>query len=154
HRRPRRRAAPRGRSVLRGRLASTPLRPGRPLPVEPRSAGRAGRGATDRRRCSAAVRTLRTFRRRSLMSTTRRTAGSRRTVPRAEIRTTVTVPLRFGDGYSAVATVVSFDGLVDGREHVALGLGPYASHVDGSPAPLVRPHSECLTGDIFGSQRC
>jgi GTP cyclohydrolase II len=22
------------------------------------------------------------------------------------------------------------------------------------PAPLVRPHSECLTGDVFGSQRC
>ena len=22
------------------------------------------------------------------------------------------------------------------------------------PAPLIRPHSECLTGDVFGSQRC
>jgi GTP cyclohydrolase II len=24
----------------------------------------------------------------------------------------------------------------------------------GGPAPLVRPHSECLTGDVFGSERC
>jgi 3,4-dihydroxy 2-butanone 4-phosphate synthase / GTP cyclohydrolase II len=39
---------------------------------------------------------------------------------------------------------------VDGREHIALVYGdPLA--VD---APLVRLHSECLTGDAFGSRRC
>ncbi|MEN3304329.1 MAG: cyclohydrolase, partial [Micromonosporaceae bacterium] len=52
----------------------------------------------------------------------------------------------------------SFDGLVDAREHVAFGLGDWAGSLDrhaaGGPAPLVRPHSECLTGDVFGSQRC
>ena len=26
--------------------------------------------------------------------------------------------------------------------------------IRGDPAPLVRAHSECLTGDVFGSQRC
>ena len=35
-------------------------------------------------------------------------------------------------------------------EHVALTMGDVA---DGTPV-LVRVHSECLTGDIFGSQRC
>jgi GTP cyclohydrolase II len=69
--------------------------------------------------------------------------------PAATIRTQVQVPLRFADGYSTAARVVTFDGLVDGREHLALGLGAPAGAV-----PLVRPHSECLTGDTFGSQRC
>jgi GTP cyclohydrolase II len=80
------------------------------------------------------------------------------TLPAATIRTQVTVPLRFADGYVATARVFSFDGLVDGREHLAFGLGDRAAVVrpdaPGDPAPLVRPHSECLTGDVFGSQRC
>jgi GTP cyclohydrolase II len=71
-------------------------------------------------------------------------------VPRAAVRTRVTVPLRFPDGYATTAEVHTFDGLVDGQEHVALALGDWA----GAPVPLVRPHSECLTGDVFGSQRC
>jgi GTP cyclohydrolase II len=81
-----------------------------------------------------------------------------RTPPPATIRTQVTVPLRFADGYATSARVFTFDGLVDGREHLAFGLGdragaftPEAHHVR---VPLVRPHSECLTGDVFGSQRC
>jgi GTP cyclohydrolase II len=77
----------------------------------------------------------------------------------AQIRNQVAVPLRFADGYATEARVFTFDGLVDGREHLALGLGAATC----SPAdvvgrwrrpPLVRPHSECLTGDVFGSQRC
>ena len=39
----------------------------------------------------------------------------------------VTVPLRFVDGYQATARVFTFDGVVDGREHPALGLGDRAS---------------------------
>ncbi|MFI5493904.1 GTP cyclohydrolase II [Actinoplanes sp. NPDC051859] len=73
-------------------------------------------------------------------------------VPQATVRTRVTVPLRFADGYSTTAHVLTFDGLADGREHLALGLGDY-EHAIGD-VPLVRPHSECLTGDVFGSQRC
>jgi 3,4-dihydroxy 2-butanone 4-phosphate synthase/GTP cyclohydrolase II len=40
----------------------------------------------------------------------------------------------------------------DGAEHVALVLGDLASG-DGEEV-LTRVHSECLTGDVFGSQRC
>ncbi|HEY2271200.1 MAG TPA: GTP cyclohydrolase II [Jatrophihabitantaceae bacterium] len=77
-------------------------------------------------------------------------------VPQATIRTCVMVPLRFADGFSTPARVFTFRGLVDGREHLALGLGSAASGAphDVDAAPLVRPHSECLTGDVFGSQRC
>jgi GTP cyclohydrolase II len=71
-------------------------------------------------------------------------------LPPAAIRTKVRVPLRFPDGWETVADVFTFTGLADGREHLALGLGAY----DTAVPPLVRPHSECLTGDVFGSQRC
>jgi GTP cyclohydrolase II len=79
-------------------------------------------------------------------------------VPRATIRTQVTLPLRFADGYATTARVFTFDGLVDGLEHLALGLGSPARlslpNVSSTTVPLVRPHSECLTGDVLGSQRC
>ena len=43
--------------------------------------------------------------------------------------------------------------LLDGTEHVALVMGdPSAATTD--PAPLVRVHSECLTGDVLASLRC
>jgi len=68
----------------------------------------------------------------------------------ASVRTRVTIPLRFADGYEVTAEAVTFRGLADGGEHVALVLGDPSA----SPAPLVRLHSECLTGDVFGSARC
>src|SRR5918995_2793851 len=69
-------------------------------------------------------------------------------LPAAAIRTQVRIPLRFSDGYASTVLVTSFRGLVDNREHLALACG-------NPPAvPLVRPHSECLTGDALGSQRC
>ncbi|HSR86358.1 MAG TPA: hypothetical protein VLM11_19450 [Streptosporangiaceae bacterium] len=71
-------------------------------------------------------------------------------VPRAAIRRSIRIPLRFADDYSTIATVVSFTGLTDAQEHVALELGQPAA----AGLPLVRLHSECLTGDVFGSQRC
>jgi GTP cyclohydrolase II len=78
--------------------------------------------------------------------------------PKATIRTQVTLPLRFADGYATPARVYTFNKLVDGREHLALGLGTRARActIDSGPStvPLVRPHSECLTGEVFGSQRC
>jgi GTP cyclohydrolase II len=74
------------------------------------------------------------------------------------VRTWVTVPLRFADGWATTAEVVTFTGLADGREHLALALGDWsgalARAAAGGPAPLVRPHSECLTGDVLGSERC
>jgi GTP cyclohydrolase II len=79
-------------------------------------------------------------------------------LPAATVRTQVTLPLRFADGYATTARVFSFTALADGREHLAFGLGDYAGprtpDSPDRPAPLVRPHSECLTGDVFGSQRC
>ncbi|GID98299.1 GTP cyclohydrolase II [Amorphoplanes digitatis] len=66
------------------------------------------------------------------------------------IRSRVTVPLKFADGYRTTAEVITFDGLTDGKEHLALALGD----AFGAEVPLVRPHSECLTGDVLGSERC
>src|SRR5436309_11670876 len=80
-----------------------------------------------------------------------------RPLPIATIRTQVSVPLRFADGYATTARIFSFDGLVDGQENLAFGLGNWAAAVTSAgheAVPLVRPHSECLTGDVFGSQRC
>ncbi len=42
---------------------------------------------------------------------------------------------------------------IDDSEHVALVYGDPADLADGDPV-LTRVHSECLTGDVFGSQRC
>jgi len=43
-----------------------------------------------------------------------------------------------------------FESAVDGKHHVALVMGDITT---GKP-PLGRVHSECLTGDVFGSRRC
>jgi GTP cyclohydrolase II len=47
------------------------------------------------------------------------------------------------------AQLVAFRASDDGQEHVGLVVGAFA----GNP-PLVRLHSECLTGDVFGSLKC
>jgi 3,4-dihydroxy 2-butanone 4-phosphate synthase/GTP cyclohydrolase II len=44
----------------------------------------------------------------------------------------------------------AYHSLVDGEHHFALVCG----EVDGAENVLVRVHSECLTGDVFGSLRC
>jgi 3,4-dihydroxy 2-butanone 4-phosphate synthase/GTP cyclohydrolase II len=43
-----------------------------------------------------------------------------------------------------------YENQVDGHQHVALVKG----EIDSNEAVLVRVHSECLTGDVFGSMRC
>ncbi|MFG3227416.1 GTP cyclohydrolase II [Kitasatospora sp. NPDC048194] len=68
----------------------------------------------------------------------------------ATVRSQVRIPLTFPDGYRAEAEVFTFHGLTDGAEHLALALGT----VPEGGTPLVRLHSECLTGDVFGSDRC
>lgn len=45
--------------------------------------------------------------------------------------------------------VAAFRAADDGQEHVALIIGAF-----GGKPPLVRLHSECLTGDVFGSLKC
>ena len=56
-----------------------------------------------------------------------------------------TIPTAFGEFRSA-----AYESAVDGRTHVALVLGEIG---DGDKV-LTRVHSECLTGDVFGSLRC
>jgi 3,4-dihydroxy 2-butanone 4-phosphate synthase/GTP cyclohydrolase II len=46
--------------------------------------------------------------------------------------------------------LVGYRDLQDGREHIVAVYGD----VSGRPGVLVRIHSECLTGDVFGSRRC
>jgi GTP cyclohydrolase II len=78
--------------------------------------------------------------------------------PPAAIRAEVSLPLTLDDGFETTARAFTFTGLLDGREHVALGLGGWADHpVPASSRqrpPLTRLHSECLTGDVLGSRRC
>ncbi|MFZ5646520.1 MAG: bifunctional 3,4-dihydroxy-2-butanone-4-phosphate synthase/GTP cyclohydrolase II [Bacillota bacterium] len=47
-------------------------------------------------------------------------------------------------------TAVAYESLLDGKGHIALVRGDLSK----MEAPLVRVHSECLTGDVFGSERC
>ncbi|HEX5502770.1 MAG TPA: GTP cyclohydrolase II [Thermomicrobiales bacterium] len=54
------------------------------------------------------------------------------------------LPTRYGDFQMLVYATP------DGKEQIALTVGASA----GEPPPLVRLHSECLTGDVFGSCRC
>jgi GTP cyclohydrolase II len=71
-------------------------------------------------------------------------------LPPARVRTRVVVPIRLADGRTAEPQIVTFNGLVDGREHLAVAFG----QLRRDHGTLVRIHSECLTGDVLGSQRC
>jgi 3,4-dihydroxy 2-butanone 4-phosphate synthase/GTP cyclohydrolase II len=62
-----------------------------------------------------------------------------------ERKASARVPLRYGE-----FTAYGYSASYDGREHVAFVFGEIG---DGEDL-LVRAHSECLTGDIFGSLRC
>ncbi|MHB1517135.1 MAG: bifunctional 3,4-dihydroxy-2-butanone-4-phosphate synthase/GTP cyclohydrolase II [Acidimicrobiales bacterium] len=55
------------------------------------------------------------------------------------------IPTAFGE-----FTVYAYESVLDGEHHVALVKG----EVSGRENTLVRVHSECLTGDVFGSNRC
>jgi GTP cyclohydrolase II len=65
------------------------------------------------------------------------------------IRTVVRVPVALDDGRTVEARFITFNGLRDEREHFALQFGNPSAE-----APLVRLHSECMTGDVFGSTLC
>ena len=55
------------------------------------------------------------------------------------------LPTRWGDFKSA-----AFHSEADGKTHIAL----YMGDIHPDEPTLVRVHSECLTGDVFGSRRC
>jgi len=52
------------------------------------------------------------------------------------------------------ARVVAFRAADAGIEHLAILIGEPAHAPEEGPAPLVRLHSECFTGDLLGSLRC
>jgi 3,4-dihydroxy 2-butanone 4-phosphate synthase/GTP cyclohydrolase II len=58
---------------------------------------------------------------------------------------TAKLPTRYGE-----FTIYAYESLLDGKGHLALVKGDLRQ----TEAPLVRVHSECLTGDVFGSLRC
>jgi 3,4-dihydroxy 2-butanone 4-phosphate synthase / GTP cyclohydrolase II len=58
---------------------------------------------------------------------------------------TAELPTRYGR-----FKIISYTSPIEDEEHVALVKG----EVDGEENVLVRVHSECLTGDVFGSMRC
>lgn len=66
------------------------------------------------------------------------------------VRARVAVPLDIGGPGPTAATLVTFEGLDDGLEHLAVVVG----NAESQSRPLVRVHSECLTGDVLGSRRC
>lgn len=57
----------------------------------------------------------------------------------------INLPTDFGD-----FRMIGYTNVLDGKEHVAIVKGQVD---DGNPV-LVRVHSECLTGDVFASNRC
>jgi 3,4-dihydroxy 2-butanone 4-phosphate synthase/GTP cyclohydrolase II len=69
----------------------------------------------------------------------------RRTERLIERGTAARLPTEFGEWRA-----VGYRSILDGKHHLALVKG----EVDGAEDVLVRVHSECLTGDVFGSQRC
>jgi GTP cyclohydrolase II len=67
------------------------------------------------------------------------------TTPRATIVARANLPLED----LPQTQIIAFRASDDGEEHVALMVG-----APGGQPPLVRLHSECLTGDVFGSLKC
>ncbi|WP_433574943.1 GTP cyclohydrolase II RibA [Nocardia brasiliensis] len=70
--------------------------------------------------------------------------------PQAAVRARVPVVLE--RPRRSAAELVTFDHLIDQREHLALVIPTPADRI--ADVPLVRVHSECLTGDVFGCDRC
>ncbi|TQV67714.1 GTP cyclohydrolase II RibA [Exilibacterium tricleocarpae] len=67
-------------------------------------------------------------------------------MPKATIRNSVGIYLAEID---SEATFYTFDGLIDQKEHLLISF-----EGDREKSPLVRVHSECLTGDVFQSKKC
>jgi GTP cyclohydrolase II len=68
---------------------------------------------------------------------------------RATIVARAKLPTRFG-----VFQILGFEGKAPTETAVVLVRGNIAARNGKSPAPLVRVHSQCLTGDVFTSERC
>ncbi|AEG44269.1 bifunctional 3,4-dihydroxy-2-butanone-4-phosphate synthase/GTP cyclohydrolase II [Isoptericola variabilis] len=85
-----------------------------------------------------------------LISVEELAAYRRRTETLVERVAATRLPTRHGD-----LTAVAYRDVTDGVEHVALVAGPLPAPGEAVGEPvLARVHSECLTGDAFGSVRC
>ena len=127
-----------GRDLERG-----PLGPMRPLPVD---CPRAARAALALARSAGLLPALWVVD--DLPSAASAPAGDiehQRQAPAVSLVARARLPL---DGMPD-AQIVAFRAGDDGQEHVALLVGAF-----GGRPPLVRLHSECLTGDVFGSLKC
>ena len=69
----------------------------------------------------------------------------RRTEKLIERGATANLPTKYGD-----FKITAYRSKLDNKEHVALVCGD----VNGKENVMVRVHSECMTGDVFGSLRC
>src|SRR5204862_1830746 len=72
-------------------------------------------------------------------------AYRRRTEKLVERVVSTNLPTAYGE-----FTAVGYRSLIDDKHHVAMVKGDVA----GTEDVLVRVHSQCLTGDVFGSLRC
>ena len=61
-----------------------------------------------------------------------------------KIRNKSRIPTKYGE-----SIFYTFQGLSDGKEHLAIKYGDIRENI-----PLVRLHSECMTGDVFSSNKC
>ncbi|CDG21522.1 GTP cyclohydrolase-2 (fragment) [Xenorhabdus poinarii G6] len=68
-------------------------------------------------------------------------------MPKVRIRNRVSIPLK---ELKNTPDFITFYGLFENKEHIALDF----RHNNNSIAPLVRIHSECMTGDVFHSLKC
>lgn len=65
------------------------------------------------------------------------------------VRSIVRVPIILANGHKAASEIISFGNLSDNGEHFAVRF-----ERPNAKAPLVRLHSECITGDALASARC
>jgi GTP cyclohydrolase II len=68
-----------------------------------------------------------------------------------KIKSRVSIPL---SGCDAEVYFYSFDDTPDQREHLLITFNEASFTLPDQPAVLVRVHSECITGDLFGSLKC
>lgn len=73
--------------------------------------------------------------------------ASQNKIEKLSVRQSIPIPILGGEMEGIFYT---FKNVPDGKEHFAIELGTPSQ----SKPPLVRLHSECITGDVFVSERC
>jgi 3,4-dihydroxy 2-butanone 4-phosphate synthase/GTP cyclohydrolase II len=76
-----------------------------------------------------------------------------KTLPKSETITEVSC-VDFPNKYGGFKLSLFRSSQFPGEEHLAIHLGEFKNQLSEPPITLVRLHSECFTGDVFGSLRC